>query len=195
MKRTIKIAAFLLVAGVAVAWSGTNDRTPEPNRQEAGSVTGNTKPYVILAEYNDAKGMKLYMANNLRKDYMDDVDFFDTTYLIVFNMQTKKKDTLATFESASFVGSGFIDFYHFEKGKLYFTETAYRGGNFLSYVNVNTDKVKLVDSGIETDENGESKIRVENGVIYYSKWICINENEAQYECDKEYVSKKYSIRI
>lgn len=197
MKSTIKIAAFLLLAAMVMSVTTTKDDNSECLLSKVTAICGDhTKPYVILGEYKDAKSQKLYMANNVKESYKDvDEDFFDSTFLIVFNVQTKKKDTLRCFETTNVDGSGFIDFYHYEKGKLYFTETFYRGGNSLYCVNVYTDKIKLVASNIVADEDGVSKIRVKNGVLYYTKSICINEDEAKYESDKEYVFKEYSIRI
>lgn len=198
MKKSMKIAALLLLAVVVVALRTSDQLAPQSgNSSTKLSDYNHTQPYVVLADYTDAKGhQKLYMANNVLDSYEDMEDFFDTTYLIVFNVQTKKKDTLRTFESLSFPQMGFIDFYHFEKGKLYFTETGYRAGSSLSYVDVRTDRVKVVvEGGIPTDDEGVSKVHVKGGKLYYSKLICINEDEARYEADKEYVEREYSIQM
>ena len=62
-----------------------------------------SKDYGIVGEGED----KVYIANNIRDYYVDVEDFFDTTYLLAFDLITGKKDTLMSFETASYTGMGF----------------------------------------------------------------------------------------
>lgn len=172
MKRTVLLLALIALWGIATA---------------QGSYA---RPYVTIGEWSN----KTYIANNLIESYADVSDFFDTTYLIVFNVTTKTKDTLEMFETATYDGSGFIDFHHCANGKIYYSESSYRAGSTLSCIDMRTDKVKRIASDIVSDDNGVPLIHIKNGRLYYTKRICINE-EAQYESDKEYINKEYSILL
>ena len=154
--------------------------------------------YVVLGECVDSVVQKIYFANSVWYYYKNknNDDFEDTTFLIVYDFQTKETDTLMKFETSMYDWTGFIDFFYLENRKLFFSETTYRLGSHLSYIDVYTDNItELVDYGIINDENGVSEIHVKDGRLYYTKKSCINEEDTEFECDKKYAYKEYSIHI
>lgn len=208
MKTTIKLMAAFLFAGLVMASCGTKapkERTLEDYQKEAEAFkSGLPESYVVLGECIDSSVQKVYVANNLweyYKNFDDFEDFYDTTYLIVYNLQTQKKDTLMDFETVRINSMGFIDFYHLENGKLFFSVNSYRCGSYLSYIDINTDVITRIpmdgEYGIcyDSDENRIPKIYVKDGILYYSKWSIINEDEAECTADIIYAEKEYSIHI
>lgn len=183
--------------------TGIKESTVVDYAQEAEKFKSELpESYVVLGECIDSLVQKIYIANNLWDYYKDkDHDFYDSTYLVVYNLQTQKKDTLMTFESVRMNDMGFIDFYHLENGKLFFSVNSYRGGSALYYIDVYTDVITQIpmdgEYGIcyDSDENRIPKIYVKDGILYYSKWCCINEDEAECLADKVYGEKEYSIHI
>ena len=203
MKSVFRPIAIALFVGAILASCGTTERTLEELKQEADNFKRELpESYVVIGECIDTLVQKIYIANNLWDYYKDKGDdFYDTTYLVVYNLQTQKKDTLMTFNSARYVSMGFIDFYHCENGKLFFSVNSERYGSCLSYIDINTDVITRIPMdgayGIcyDSDENRIPKIYVKDGVLYYSKWSLINEEEAECLADKIYAEKEYSIHI
>ena len=149
------------------------------------------KGYGVVGEGED----KVYIANNIRNYYIGDEDFFDTTYLLAFDMNTGRKDTLMSFESVSYTGMGFINFSYYEPQIVLFSVSEGRAGSSLYYIAIQDDEVEMIADGIASDDEGNPKIYVKDGRLYITKRICINEAEAPDEASKEYFEKEYSIRL
>lgn len=156
-----------------------------------GTFASAQKGYGVVGEVEG----KVYIANNIRDYYTDVEDFFDTTYLLAYDMATGKKDTLMSFETISYTGMGFIDFSYYEPEGVIFSVTEGRAGSSLYVISAYEDEVYRIDSGIVSDDNGNPKVYVKDGKLYYTKLICINEAEAPDEASKEYFEKEYSIQI
>lgn len=150
-----------------------------------------SKDYGIVGEGED----KVYIANNIRDYYVDVEDFFDTTYLLAFDLITGKKDTLMSFETASYTGMGFIDFSYYESKIVLFSVTEGRAGSSLYFIDVYNDRVEMIADGIVSDDKGDPKIYVKDGRLYFTRLICINEAEARDEASKEFFEKEFSIRL
>ena len=157
----------------------------------AASASAQFKGYGVVGEWEN----KVYIANNIRDYYIDDEDFFDTTYLLAFDLTTGKKDTLMSFESVSYTGMGFIDFSYYEPQIVLFSVTEGRAGSSLYFIDVYDDRAEMIVDNIVSDDNGNPKIYVKDGMLYFTRLICINEDEAPDEASKEYFEKEYSIRL
>lgn len=200
MKRNVKLAVVLLIAGLAVASCGPKKNIIEQAKADAEEFKA-TLPsnYVILAECIDSVVQKIYYTNVITNDYSadchPDLENDDIAFLKVYDLQTKRiynVDSIEGYYNAEICNAvefG-VPFHYFKDNKLFIAIPVCREGSNLYYIDVLTDEwVKLDGSGSVYD------VSVKENQLVYKKSSVLNDEEDVPTCDYMYTTNEYTIDI